>query len=100
MSKDRMAVHYSGGTPEWHTPRSILERAEKLLGGIDLDPCAEAARGVPAKTHYTLEDDGLSQAWSGTVFMNPPYGRSIGAWTEKLARVFSDLGDVYELARR
>ena len=29
------------------------------------------------------EDDGLTLAWFGTVFVNPPYGRDIHHWTTK-----------------
>ena len=36
-----------------------------------------------AKVHYTKDDDGLSLPWFGTVYMNPPYGRSIHNWTAK-----------------
>jgi hypothetical protein len=35
-------------------------------------------------TFFTKEDDGLAQDW-GThrVFVNPPFGRKIGAWVQK-----------------
>ena len=28
-------------------------------------------------------DDGLSQDWQGVCWMNPPYGKKIGAWMKK-----------------
>jgi hypothetical protein len=59
---------------EWYTPPEIFE----ALGlTFDLDPCASiqvATRFVPAKYHYTKEDDGLAKSWHGLVFMNPPFG--------------------------
>ena len=36
-----------------------------------------------ARMYYTVADDGLSLAWHGVVFVNPPYGRSIGLWVAK-----------------
>jgi phage N-6-adenine-methyltransferase len=78
------SVHFSSGTAEWRTPYEIIRRVVETLGRIDLDPCAEEGKGVPAAEHFTKEDDGLSRAWAGRVFMNPPYCREIGPWVEKL----------------
>jgi phage N-6-adenine-methyltransferase len=82
----------SSDSVEWYTPRHILEAVVGAMGGIDLDPCAEPAKSVPATEHYTEADDGLSREWAGRVYMNPPYGRVIGAWVDKLA-------DEYEAGR-
>lgn len=87
---DKMDVHYSSVSEEWYTPYEIIKRAEQALGEIDLDPCAEKEEGVPAKEHYKKEDDGLSKDWNGRVFLNPPYGRKIGAWVEKLVAEHRD----------
>lgn len=76
---------FTSDTPEWYTPKHILAAVVSVLGTIDLDPCAEPAKSVPAAQHFTVEDDGLSQAWRGKVYMNPPYGREIVAWVAKLA---------------
>lgn len=71
---------------EWYTPPEIIERAIEILGQIDLDPCSNSHEtpNVPADRHYTQDDDGLVQDWSGTVYMNPPYGQEIKSWVEKL----------------
>lgn len=67
----------------WLTPPSILE----ALGEFDLDPCA-APRPRPwqtAKNHYVEDDNGLAQDWFGRCWVNPPYGRKLEAWMEKLS---------------
>lgn len=77
-------VHHSSESEEWYTPAEIVERVVAVLGRIELDPCSNAAKTVPATAHFTKADDGLSQQWSGSVFMNPPYGRPIAEWADKL----------------
>jgi phage N-6-adenine-methyltransferase len=82
----RLAVHFSSETPEHYTPRVIIDAALDCLGGaIDLDPCSNLGEpNVPAAHHFTSADDGLAHEWIGRVYMNPPYGREIDAWIEKL----------------
>jgi phage N-6-adenine-methyltransferase len=73
---------------EWYTPKEIIERVRFLLGTIDLDPCtSEAANNhIEAAEIFTMSDDGLKQSWQGHVYLNPPYGDTIGEWTGKLKR--------------
>jgi len=82
----RLAVHFSSASDEWLTPPHIIARVVQVLGAIDLDPCSNdhGAPNVPAARHFTAADDGLAQPWVGRVFMNSPYGRSIGRWVDKL----------------
>ncbi len=72
---------------DWHTPHEFLERLYTVFGEFDLDPCSPTrkknAAPVKAKVRYTVEDDGLGLPWFGTVFLNPPYGRTLGHWTMK-----------------
>jgi len=79
-----LSVHHSSESDEWYTPSFLVERVVAALGAIDVDPCANAEKTVPAGQHFTREDDGLAQPWSGTVFMHPPSGREIEAWVTKL----------------
>jgi ParB family chromosome partitioning protein len=79
-----LAVHFSSATDEWATPPEVLALVVEALGAIDLDPCADDARSVPAARHFTAAEDGLAQEWRGRVYMNPPYGRAIDAWVAKL----------------
>lgn len=72
------------GKEEWLTDPKIIKR----LGHFDLDPCAPIDRIRPwptATTHYSINDDGLSQPWFGMVWMNPPYGRKTAQWTSRMA---------------
>lgn len=61
-----------GQSDDWYTPPEIFA----ALGlRFDLDPCSPGpGHWVPAARIYTKADDGLSQAWQGLVFMNPPFG--------------------------
>ena len=75
----------SSASEEWYTPAWVLESVTRVLGSIDTDP-ASPGRGkslVEAKLHFTLAEDGLSHAWPGLVWLNPPYGSRIDRWLEK-----------------
>ena len=80
-----LKAHFSSATAEWYTPPEIIDLVLDVLGEIDLDPASNTGKpNVPARRHYTKEDDGLSQPWAGRVFLNPPYGKGIAKWTERL----------------
>ena len=83
-------VLFSSDADDWQTPDEIIEFVQFLFGGeIDLDPCSNLGTpNVPAKEHYTIEDDGLSRAWWGKVYMNSPYGREIKVWAQKASAEF------------
>lgn len=87
MSKKRktgIGTHHSTKmlNDEWLTPPEII----RDLGPFDCDPCSPVIRPWDtAKIHYTLEDNGLMKDWEGMVWMNPPYGKEITYWFNKLA---------------
>jgi hypothetical protein len=77
---DKLAI---GSSVEWYTPPEIFE----ALGlTFDIDVCAPPGGlpWIPAKRSLSRADDGLSVAWEGRVWMNPPYGKGIGRWMRKL----------------
>ncbi len=85
---------FTSASPEHYTPRIIIDRVLRCWpDGIDLDPCSNA-RGpeanVPAGWHYIKEDDGLSKAWRGRVYMNSPYGREIKRWVAKMVSEYEN----------
>ena len=66
---------------EWLTPPCLVIK----LGVFDLDPCSPInAPFFHAKTNFTTLDDGLVKDWFGRVYLNPPYGRGMELWLEKL----------------
>jgi DNA (cytosine-5)-methyltransferase 1 len=71
-------------TDEWPTPQWLVDQLADEFGPFDLDPAA-APGNAKAPAFYTMTDDGLAREWRGRVWLNPPYGRNIGAWTQKAA---------------
>lgn len=70
------------GREEWLTPPYIIN----ALGPFDLDPCAPITRLFDtARSHFTINDDGLAQPWHGRVWLNPPYGDQTTKWVQRLA---------------
>lgn len=81
----------SSDSDEWYTPPKIVELVVRMLEGVDLDPCSNAAgkaANVPAEHHYCAADDGLALKWRGKVYMNPPYGKPIKHWVAKFVDSF------------
>jgi len=82
-------------SPEWWTPAKYIEAVREVMGEIDLDPasCSEANKTVRAKKFYDKQNDGISKAWKGRVFLNPPYGTGSADFIEKF---FHDFGSTFE----
>jgi hypothetical protein len=73
----------SRSNDRWLTPPEVIVP----LGRFDLDPCG--APGHPtARRIYTLEagDDGLRDPWHGRIWLNPPYGKTMRTWVERLGQ--------------
>lgn len=68
---------------EWYTPSWLFEL---LAITFDLDPSSphDMESHVPARTKFTVFDDGLSQAWFGRVWLNPPYGKDTPFWIRRM----------------
>ena len=76
---------YNGNGREWETPPELFKQLDDEFH-FTLDPCA-TAKNAKCTAYITEAEDGLSQSWrEERVFMNPPYGREVGAWTAKAYR--------------
>ena len=78
------SVHFSSATDLWATPAKLYDELNSEFK-FTLDVCA-TIENAKCKKFFTVDDDGLSQEWEGVCWMNPPYGRTIGAWMEKAYR--------------
>lgn len=75
-------VLFDSSCCEWATPQTLFDELNKEFH-FTLDPCS-TDENAKCEKHYTKEQDGLAQDWTGeTVFCNPPYGRGIEVWIQK-----------------
>jgi len=79
-----MKVLTSHQSQDWYTPPYIIEMVRDVLGWIDLDPASDKVpqEWIRANRIFTKTDrwkgDGLTESWRAiTVFLNPPYGKSV-----------------------
>ncbi|KKN79612.1 hypothetical protein LCGC14_0338160 [marine sediment metagenome] len=65
---------------DWSTPQGVFDELDKEFN-FNWDVCADEKN---AKCFYYFPGDrGLDCNWSGTCFMNPPFGREISKWIKK-----------------
>lgn len=82
-SSSLLAGLFTSATDEWPTPRAFFDQMAAEFGPLDLDVCATPENAKCAR-FFTRVDDGLAQQWApARCWMNPPYGRTIGAWMAK-----------------
>jgi len=68
-------------TDQWATPQALFDELNNEFG-FTLDACASDWNHKVAN-YYDESQDALIQSWTGVVWMNPPYGRTIKAWMKK-----------------
>lgn len=77
-------VQHSSDSVQWYTPIDVIERARRVLGGIDLDPASDEFGNSRVKATQYYSANGLELPWRGKVFVNPPGGRgSAKRWFQK-----------------
>lgn len=73
---------FTSDSVEWATPQELFDRLNEEFH-FTLDPCS-TDENAKCRKHYTKEQDGLLQDWTGeTVYCNPPYGREMVKWIRK-----------------
>ena len=77
----RLQAHFSSRTDDWSTPQEFFAELNDIFH-FDLDACASRSN-AKCPRFFAREDDALNQRWSGTVWMNPPYGREIAGFMKK-----------------
>jgi site-specific DNA-methyltransferase (adenine-specific) len=83
LTGDRFKGLYTSLSGEWRTPQELFDELDKEFHFI-LDPCGTSTNHKCP--YYFAEADGsLNRPWHeyDVVFVNPPYGRGIGKWTQK-----------------
>lgn len=83
-------VHFMTRDQSWGTPRPLFDKLHREFY-FTVDVAASPENALLPR-YYTADDDGLSQSWAGErVWCNPPYGRGMEHWIEKLASGEADL---------
>jgi phage N-6-adenine-methyltransferase len=72
---------FSSARTVWETPPELFALLHREFR-FTLDVCATRTnRKCPV--YFTPRENALRQPWTGTCWMNPPYGRAIGRWVRK-----------------
>jgi phage N-6-adenine-methyltransferase len=80
--KLRTKVYHASKRTTWGTPWPLFNEYDATFH-FTLDVCATADNTKCAR-YFSPEQNGLDQDWSMDIcWMNPPYGRQIGAWMAK-----------------
>ena len=86
------SVMFSSSSGEWETPQDFFDKLDSKYH-FTLDVCATPLN-AKCPLYFTKAEDGLSQPWKGTCWMNPPYGREIGLWIKKAYKSSLEAGTV------
>lgn len=90
MNEQTQSVMFSSKTDKWATPQDFFDKMHAEFN-FELDVCADwDNKKCPfyfgQGPHPQMFQDGLTIPWhlnAKRAWMNPPYGREIGAWIRK-----------------
>ena len=69
---------------DYYTPKWIFDQLD-IEFDIDVAAPKYGVEWLPAKQHFSIDDDGLAQNWNGIVWMNPPYSKPT-PWVDKFLK--------------
>lgn len=72
---------FSSKDQTWETPIDLFNKIDEVFK-FDVDVCA-VPETAKCQKYFTPEINGLDQKWSGSCWMNPPYGREQIKWITK-----------------
>jgi phage N-6-adenine-methyltransferase len=79
MTRQLNAMHTGPRREDWETPADLYAKYDAEFG-FTLDAAANADN---AKCPVYFSGGSLERRWPGIVWLNPPYGKAIGAWVQK-----------------
>lgn len=71
---------FSSDSAEWATPQELFDELDKEFK-FDLDIAANETNHKCEK-YFTKENSAFDNEWFGTIWCNPPYGKTIGEWVK------------------
>ena len=75
------AALFSSQKMNWCTPPELFERCNAIWS-FTLDAAASDGNKL-CKWHFTERNSAFDNSWAGhRVWINPPYGRTLGSWVE------------------
>jgi phage N-6-adenine-methyltransferase len=74
-------VYHWHRSDEWETPPDLFAALDSEFHFIT--DVAALPDNAKCQHFFTPGQDGLKQRWTGTCWMNPPYGYALGKWVKK-----------------
>jgi phage N-6-adenine-methyltransferase len=84
----RRSIHFRSDSYEWATPADFFAQVDAEFH-FDLDACA-SPDNTKCPRYFTRQENGLAQRWTGRVWCNPPYGKTISLWMKKAVESVRD----------
>lgn len=73
----------SSKSSEYYTPKSLFDKLDRIFC-FELDPCTTHENPLRLPQFFTTMEDGLKQNWNLNTFINPPFGKGVIRWIEKM----------------